>query len=152
MSIIIMGYSTSIANGVSFPHYSYFNGLAIRRIASLSCDCWWLAWWQLLFDTVVFKYRLVTVALVLVPLTRDSRILSESSWQWVLTAGIESNCAISSLSCTMASFHTTSGVRGLLLCFPIQNKFCHVLFQVEPILSRKETQALMRKWETKNTI
>jgi hypothetical protein len=76
MSIIIMGYSTRIPNGGSFPHYNCFSGLAIRRIASRSCDCWWLAWWHLPCCTVLVKYWLVTVALVLVPLTRDSSILS----------------------------------------------------------------------------
>jgi hypothetical protein len=42
-------------------------------MAVLSCELVWLAWWQLSFDTVVFKYRLVTA---LVPVTSDSRILS----------------------------------------------------------------------------
>jgi hypothetical protein len=42
-------------------------------MAVLSCELVWLAWWQLPFDTVVFKYRLVTA---LVPVTSDSRILS----------------------------------------------------------------------------
>jgi hypothetical protein len=46
------------------------------QMASISCDVVWLAWLQLPNWAVVFKYWLVTVALVLVPVASNSSILS----------------------------------------------------------------------------
>jgi hypothetical protein len=76
MSVINICYSTGLVAGGYFPHYNYSIGYAILWMASLSCELVWLALLQLPNWVVVFKYWLVTVALVLVLVAIDSSILS----------------------------------------------------------------------------
>ena len=65
MSKVIMSYLI-YSTGCLFPlQLSVFTGWAICLSKWLSCDWEWLAWLQLPYWTVVFKYWLVTVSLVL---------------------------------------------------------------------------------------